>query len=843
MLPKYRSCGPRISGQSLVKTPFGEFANVKPYRLCATGKIAAVALLRNLAWGPIERAESASGCPYGLPDRRQRKNRFNAENRHAPHKPVVWRKSKTTVLVKPINRLVSINRARRVVRALPPRMSVQQWIADDRDLRWGRHPPTWPLRFFAPIALVRACIATVILFLPLGPHGSWAQDVNAPIGTGSHSTNAGKNTPFAWEKTTRTLFGAAPEKTASSAPQKNPLQKPKPQSSVVQSAPPPIELAEPVPANLSKKATTTQPVSDGVGETRLQNLVGSEFQQVTSVELTQQEPGELPHTTPTSDFVPTNEPFLFQPGQDPEFQPDGGVDAPWWRPLVCESMFTTLGEPITPDFLVYSALQNSPYIRVISRDPLIREQEVVEKSAEFDPELFAKSLYDDRVDPVGNLLTTGGLPFLKDNIWTGSVGARRKLQTGADVEVSQRFGFQNSNSRFFSPQDQGTATLAIGLNQPLLKGGGRLYNRSQIMIAQSSQQAAWETFLANFQDELIKIGEAYWNLGYRRSVLLQKQRNVQRGADVLAKLEGRAELDSVPSQILRAQAAVSSRKTELSNALRDVENAQTEIRRLVGDCQSLKTVDVELIPAEPPIHDYVPQQMDQLVQVAVQNRPEIREAVQRAKIAAIESDIGRNEMLPELNLIFKTYVAALEPESQVLEAWQQQFVNSTPGYAAGLEYSVPYGRRAARSRYTQTRLQVCKVNEEVEVVLLNVISETQIAARRLDSAYKTMLAARAAIDASNADLEYQNQRWEAFALVEGDFAEGQTPVTMLDQLLDAQQRLSNAESIYSQAEFEFKKAEIALKRAEGTLLQHAQVEFSATCIDGLPSLQIDQSNR
>ncbi len=518
------------------------------------------------------------------------------------------------------------------------------------------------------------------------------------------------------------------------------------------------------------------------------------------------------------------------------------LSAPWWSGLVRESMFTTASEKITPDYLVYQALQTSPFIRAISRDPLIREQEVTEAHAEFDPELFAKTLYDDRMDPVGNTLTTSER-FLKENIWTGQAGIRRKMQTGGDVEVSQKLGFENSNARFFSPQDQGTATISIDVNQPLLRGGGRVYNRSQILLAEASQQAAWQTFLVGFQDELIKIGESYWNLNYRRGILLQKQRNVKRGADVLAKLKGRSDLDSVPSQILRAQAAVASRETELSNSLRDVENAQTEIRRLVGDRTGLSTYNIEMIPAESPSYAFESQPFDQLVQQSIQNRAEIREAVQRAKIAAIESDLGRNEMLPELNLILRSYLSALEGSTGIESAWQQQWSNSAPGYAAGLEYAIPYGRRASKSRLTQRQLKLQKVNEEVDVAILAVVSETQVAARHIDSAFKTMQAAAGAIQAATADLEYQNQRWEAFALVEGDFAEGQSPVTLLDQLLDAQQRLSNAEAIYSQSEFEFKRAQLALKRATGTVLQHERIEFSSACNDGLPSVQINQQNR
>ena len=109
------------------------------------------------------------------------------------------------------------------------------------------------------------------------------------------------------------------------------------------------------------------------------------------------------------------------------------------------------------------------------------------------------------------------------------------------------------------------------------------------------------------------------------------------------------------------------------------------------------------------------------------------------------------------------------------------------------------------------------------------IAESQVSLRRVNSGIETIRAAEEAIKAARADLEQNYRRWESFALVEGDLADGQTPTTMLDQLLDSQERLTAAELIYAQAELELNTAEIGLQRSMGTLLMHQDVSYGKSC--------------
>ena len=499
-------------------------------------------------------------------------------------------------------------------------------------------------------------------------------------------------------------------------------------------------------------------------------------------------------------------------------------DLTWWKSVVTQSIDGRPSEPVDSNGLVYRALQNSPRIMAVSQNPLIRELQIVEADAEFDAVRFLRSQFEDRVDPVGNQLTVGnGESFLKDNIWSANAGFRKKARNGANWELNQRLGFQNSNSNFFVPQDQGTATLALNVTQPLLRGRGRYYNQSQILIAQATNGAAWKTFHAELQDELLGVVSAYWDLYLTRSIYLQKRRNVERGEKILYRLEGRKELDSLPSQIARARSSVQTRQTELANALRDVRNAETEVRRRIADTSWMQNGGMELIPGELPSAVTFQVPLEQVVYSALQNRPEVSEAMDRVRIASIQRDVSSNELLPELSLLMGTYVSALRGDTGIENAFQDQFGQVKPGYSVGINFELPVGNRAARSRFAQRQLQVRKIRAEVDEVMQNVIAESQVALRRVESASETLVAATEAIRAARLDREQFQRRWESFALVEGDLADGQNPTTVLDQLLNAQDRLASAELVYVQAERELKVSEVSLQRSMGTLLMTQNV--------------------
>jgi outer membrane protein TolC len=487
---------------------------------------------------------------------------------------------------------------------------------------------------------------------------------------------------------------------------------------------------------------------------------------------------------------------------------------PWWEE---GRNHTLLDRPqrleITADAVVLGALAHSAQIKVLRDVPAIQETAIAEACAQFDVRSFMESKFIDTSEPVGSTLTTGGPPRYLDQNWHYSAGLRRFGETGARLEASQRFGYEDSNSVFFVPDQQGTARLALSLTQPLLNGAGQFYNTSAIVLARIDTQAAHDKFSGDLQTVLLEVQTAYWELYRERVVLLQRRKLLAEGRRIYAELVGRREVDVVKSQLARAKAAVATRDAAVVRQQALVLNAEARLRALINDPELGSVNRTELIPVQSPIDEPQPVLLEDSLVVALRNRPEIDQRAREIRAASVRLDVSANELRPVLNLILASYVSGLEGDADIGGAWEDQFASGRPTYSAGLLFEYPLGNRYAQARLKKRRLELRQLTNELEVTTANVRLEVETAVREIATTHREMLSHYHAIRGSEAEIEYLDRRWR---LLPGD---QQVAGIVLDDLLNAQERLGRAEASYAAALAAYNIALVQLKRAVGVLLQ------------------------
>lgn len=509
---------------------------------------------------------------------------------------------------------------------------------------------------------------------------------------------------------------------------------------------------------------------------------------------------------------------------------------PWWRDAVVSPLRRSSGSrPVDLDALIISALAFSPRVRAISHDVLIQETGVLEAQAAFDVHAFVDSKFFRKSEPIGNLLDTGGPPRLREGDWGYAAGLRKRTPLGGSWEVSQQIGMRDSNSRFFAPKQQGNSRLLLSFNQPLLNGAGKKYNTALIVLADIDSCAAMDRTSAALQDHLYLVAESYWELPLQRAVFLQKQRHIERAGVILERLTSRRDVDSLDSQIVRARAAVAARRAELARAETSIRNTEARIRALTNSPDLRADPYGELVPVDFPATVPVDLSIRDAMVTALQYRPEIDAASQEIKAAGVRLNMSRNELLPALDLVLETYVSGLDGGYDITQAWVDQFSVGEPSYTAGVVFEVPLHRRAAKAQLQRRQLQLRQLTLELDETVRTLMTDVEIAVRDVAAAYESMVGNYRAMEAAAFEVDYSTQRWQLMS------GEEQSASLLLEDLLNAQDRLAIEEYGFAIAQRDYTVSQTRLKRATGVLLLQEQIEPVRYCHGGLPELQFQRT--
>ncbi|WP_197994667.1 TolC family protein [Gimesia panareensis] len=509
---------------------------------------------------------------------------------------------------------------------------------------------------------------------------------------------------------------------------------------------------------------------------------------------------------------------------------------PWWTQRV--TMQFRPGAPqsqVDVNTLIQETLANSSQVRIINDDPIIAETAITQAMAEFDPKLFIESKFNRISVPSSSTLDTGtNFSRLRENNWNSNIGIRRKNLQGGEIELSQQFGMNTSNSIFFVPPNQGDARLTLSYNQPLLNGKGEAYNESLIVLAELNTDIASDRTQAALQDHLLDVTEAYWELYLNRVLLIQKEKHLQDGIRILKYLEKRYNIDSLQSQIARARAAVAKRRSELIRVEASVQNSETRLRALVNSPQMHASPDLELISVQQPLDVSIPVTIEDAMATALEYRSEVDIASREIEAARVRLGVACNDLLPKLDLVLESYLSGLKGDFDVSRAWIDQFSVGEPSYTAGLVFEVPLYRQEARSRHLQRTVELRRLLSKFDLTINNLRAEVETAVRYVRTANRNLQSQYQAMIAAHADVEFLKRRWEMLPGLD------RSSSFLLEDLIDAQDRRADAERAFVTAQVDHVLSQTKLNRATGTILRQEQINPEAMQEEAELSYENDQ---
>jgi outer membrane protein TolC len=218
---------------------------------------------------------------------------------------------------------------------------------------------------------------------------------------------------------------------------------------------------------------------------------------------------------------------------------------------------------------------------------------------------------------------------------------------------------------------------------------------------------------------------------------------------------------------------------------------------------------------QPPLRDPTPVSFQDSLVVALLHHPEINEARSELKAACVRQNVAKNELLPTLNLILSTYVSGLEGDMNhwdLGKSFGDQFNQGRPTYSTGAVFEIPLGNRAARAKYDRRRLEIIQLTSKLVYTTSDVRLKVEEAVREIKTSYQETLCQAHAVMGNMAEIEYLKARWEA------SLDEQRSSAVLLDDLLNAHDRLASSEGRYAEALVKYNVGFASLNRATGTLV-------------------------
>jgi outer membrane protein TolC len=213
-------------------------------------------------------------------------------------------------------------------------------------------------------------------------------------------------------------------------------------------------------------------------------------------------------------------------------------------------------------------------------------------------------------------------------------------------------------------------------------------------------------------------------------------------------------------------------------------------------------------------------------------RPELADADARQALQAIELDLARDRLKPQLDLVggytARGVAGARSPDVRPFPGLQVEFADELqgalgaslesialhrfPDVVAGVVVTIPLGHRAARADIAAAESATRQIAAARERIRIQIAVEVRNAAAALETAGQRIEAARATRDAAAIQLRAEEDRVTAGAV---------TPFFVLTRQND----LAAAEVAEAAAIAAYRRAQTELARARGTLLRDRAVDW------------------
>jgi len=457
----------------------------------------------------------------------------------------------------------------------------------------------------------------------------------------------------------------------------------------------------------------------------------------------------------------------------------------------------------------------------------------------FDAQFYALGKWQNNDRRFNNRFFGGGSTAFKQDAHDYVFQMSKRTATGAQFAVRSVIDYDANNATGNLTDSAWQTQFHAEARQPLLQGGGLTFNRiagpgampgvyNGVLIAKVNTDITMEKFRQGMRDYVSNVVNAYWDLYFayrdldaKRDALersratwqayeAQKSSNRESGA---AEALSREQFFRFESEFQDAIAGRQTQRTQNNNAasggafagVGGVLAAERRLRLLIGlplgDGQLVRPIDDPM--TAPLVFDW-----ESISLEATQRRSELQQQRLMVKRREMEVLAAKNFLMPTLDLVSIYRVRGLDRRLAGDEsAFRELGTLDYQEYEASLELRLPVGFRQAHAAVRHAQIQLARdrtllEDQERQILhdLASMVSECDRALVQMQTNMNRFLAAHDALSALEASRR------------------AGLPIN-LQQLLDAQRRVSESQSRYYQSLTEYAIATKNVQFEKGTLLE------------------------
>jgi len=451
------------------------------------------------------------------------------------------------------------------------------------------------------------------------------------------------------------------------------------------------------------------------------------------------------------------------------------------------------------DCMLY-ALKKNHDILINKINPKLKEDDVKIAQAEFEPEFTLDYSVEDNTEATTNIFQGAG--NVNSNERDLSAGVAGKLYAGTEYSfdvATQRFK-NNSPIQTLNPSYSVIPTLTI--TQPLLRGFGTQINKADIFIARNNKLES----ISSFKDTVIKaisdVKRAYYNyILFLESYSIEKLA-FERVTDLLEINKARYSKGLVSSvDLLESEAAVAQRERVLLAFEAELKKAEDELKYITNIVDDPEVWNAKIELLDKPL--FKPEKVDfaNAAKNAFTFRPDYEAAKIDLKNRDIRITVAENALLPTIDL---TGSFGLNGLGEDYKSALGKANSNYPDLSAGVQITIPWGG-GERAEYDQRKLEKAQALLALRKLEQGIILEVRDRVREVNIQAKQVGVARFLRAKEQENYAAQKERYSAGQVSTHD-------------MLDYQDKLSQAELGYVRSLIEYNYAIINLDRTQGLTL-------------------------